>query len=492
MDRELVILTNELSEFVHSFNQYKGGKGSDREFWKSVADGSAVKIDRTTEETRFATKTSISVTGTIQPEVLKELIGTGDADGFWSRFLWVRLPLRRLPAPDDGPKIDLTTWLHSTYQRLEQVPAKSFRLSVEARATWRRWHEWIEDKRLGTEIPVERVLYPKYRDRAGRVALIAHCLEAASQDVEVSEEISNETLEAAIAFTTFCLNQTRLLYADMGLSSELTGHLLRTWQFIKEKGLSEITPSDLQRSKRVKVGPKDYAKTPQCRELLEQLTQLGYLTKSDNTFYVAERLSTVETVIENTSTPSKPDIPINRGQSVEKLKENTAGSQSVMATDVLKAAVASPSTISNSDSKAEDHSIIETSIENFSTSSKPDIPSNRGQSVENLKEVSPNTLATDIENGVEHPSTRLNPEVAANAPPPVETVNDSYRDIEELAIAAFELGDDTGISDFLDLLNGLDPPLKQEFWEALDTYNPTLKTRLRDACEHSGREVGQA
>ncbi|MEO0488796.1 MAG: DUF3987 domain-containing protein, partial [Cyanobacteria bacterium J06659_2] len=169
--------------------------------------------------------------------------------------------MRRLPASDDGPKIDLTTWLHSTYQRLEQVPAKSFRLSAEARATWRRWHEWIEDKRLSAEIPVERVLYPKYRDRAGRVALIAHCLEYASQGIEVPEEISNETLEAAISFTTFCLNQTRLLYADIGLSSELTGNLLRTWQFIEDKGLSEITPSDLQRWKRIKIGPKDYAKT---------------------------------------------------------------------------------------------------------------------------------------------------------------------------------------------------------------------------------------
>ncbi|MEO1351974.1 MAG: DUF3987 domain-containing protein [Cyanobacteria bacterium J06635_15] len=137
-DKGLAVAVDELSGFFHSFNQYKGGKGSDRDFWKSVADGSAVKIDRTTEETRFAAKTSISVTGTIQPEVLKDLMGAGDADGFWFRFLWVRLPLRRLPASDDGPKIDLTTWLHSTYQRLEQVPAKSFRLSAEARATWRR------------------------------------------------------------------------------------------------------------------------------------------------------------------------------------------------------------------------------------------------------------------------------------------------------------------------------------------------------------------
>lgn len=92
---------------------------------------------------------------------------------------------------------------------------------------------------------------------------------------------------------------------------------------------------------------------------------------------------------------------------------------------------------------------------------------------------------------IECPSAAQNPEFAANAPPSVETASDSYRDIEELAIAAFRLCDDAGVSDFLDLLDSLDPPVKQEFWEALDMHNPMLKARLRDACKRSGKEVWQ-
>ncbi|MEO1126237.1 MAG: DUF3987 domain-containing protein [Cyanobacteria bacterium J06639_16] len=364
----------------------------------------------------------MSVTGTIQPEVLKDLMGAGDADGFWSRFLWVRLPLRRLPAPDDGPKIDLTTWLHSTYQRLEQVPAKSFRLSTAARATWRRWHEWIEDKRLSAEIPVERVLYPKYRDRAGGVALIAHCLEYASQGIEVPEEISNETLEAAISFTTFCLNQTRLLYADIGLSSELTGNLLRTWQFIEDKGLSEITPSDLQRWKRIKIGPKDYAKTSQCRELLEQLTQLGYLAKLDNTFCVVEKLSTIETPIENISTPSNVYISSDRRQFVEKLKNSPPLPRQVSLCGV------------------EPLSRVGTSVEASSRFLEEDKPEISEQSV--------NTLKND------------------------------YREIEQFMATVLDSGETTAISDVLEMLKGLAANEQAGFWQWLTTHNQTLKAQL--------------
>jgi hypothetical protein len=230
-----VVAPDELSALFNSFDQYKGGKGSDRDFWKSAADGAAVKIDRAGSETRFVAQTSISVTGTIQPDALRSQMAGGDRDGFWSSFMWVRLPLRRLPAPGNAPKIDITSWLHSTYQRLEAMPAQQFRFTPDGQRMWDRWHEWIEDRRLETETPVERVLYPKYRDRAARVALIAHCLEYASQDKPVPAEIPASTLEAAIKFAQYCLNQTRLLYADIGMSDALTGDLLRAWEWAQQQ-----------------------------------------------------------------------------------------------------------------------------------------------------------------------------------------------------------------------------------------------------------------
>jgi hypothetical protein len=337
-DHGTVVAPDELSALFNSFDQYKGGKGSDRDFWKSAADGAAVKIDRASSETRFVAQTSISVTGTIQPEALRSQMAGGDRDGFWSRFMWVRLPLRRLPAPGNAPKIDITSWLYSTYQRLEAMPAQQFRFTPDGQRMWDRWHEWVEDRRLETETPVERVLYPKYRDRAARVALIAHCLEYASQNKPVPAEIPTSTLEAAIAFAQYCLNQTRLLYADIGMSDTLTGDLLRVWEWSQQqqaKGRAIVQPGDLQRSKRVKQG-NGYAKTPYCRELLGQLVELGYLTEIDGGFGIAERVETppspqeiekiepelkkVESVF-NSQNPLPDSVSADTPPKVEKLKD---------------------------------------------------------------------------------------------------------------------------------------------------------------------------
>ena len=339
IDKGLIIAPDELSGFFNSFNQYRGGKGSDRDFWKSAADGGAIKVDRASDGTRFTARTSLGITGTIQPGPLQASMKSGDADGFWSRFMWVRLPLRRLPAPNDAPKIDLENWLCNTYEQLGNVPQMIFRLSPEARKTWHDWHELTEDQRLRTETPVERVLYPKYRDRAGRVALISHCLEYVSQGKEVPTEIPHETLEAAISFAKFCLNQTRMLYADLGVSSVLTGHLLRTWQFIQDKALLEIKPSDLQRSKRIKTGPKEYAKTPYCRELLEQLARLGYLIETGNAFSVAKQVEVVESKVESISTPSTSCLEGDTGSksaNVERLKRADLIELEAMATSAME------------------------------------------------------------------------------------------------------------------------------------------------------------
>jgi hypothetical protein len=318
-NKGLAVIVDELSGFFNGFNQYKGGQGSDRDFWKSAADGGEIKIDRAGQQTRFAAKTALSVTGTIQPDILGRLMRGGDPDGFWSRFLWVRLPLRRLPPPDDGPKIDLTNWLYSIYQRLESLPAQSFSLSQEAKATWRWWHEFCEDKRLATDTPVERVLYPKYRDRAGRVALIAHCLEYVSRGEEPPKEISNRTLEAAIKFITYCLGQTRLLYSEIGVTSELTGDLLRIYEKVQGLGrpatLAEISKTNPFKAIKGKDGKRK--RNPKNRKdyllpLLQSLVEQGYLVKADNQYSLSVTPNEpkfdqqVEQKLSNCSTGSKP------------------------------------------------------------------------------------------------------------------------------------------------------------------------------------------
>ena len=61
-----------------------------------------------------------------------------------------------------------------------------------------------------------RAIYPKALERAGRVALVAHCVGSAFRNDCPGEVIKPEILEWAIAFIRWTLQQARMVYADCG------------------------------------------------------------------------------------------------------------------------------------------------------------------------------------------------------------------------------------------------------------------------------------
>ena len=93
--RGAVLVKDELSGFVLALNQYKGGKGADRQFWLTAWAGSAVKVNRSGDKDApplFVPAPFAAVAGALCPEVLPTLRGDtapGDApaDGFIDRFL---------------------------------------------------------------------------------------------------------------------------------------------------------------------------------------------------------------------------------------------------------------------------------------------------------------------------------------------------------------------------------------------------------------------
>lgn len=92
-----MIYQDEITAWVRSMNQYKGGRGSDKQFALSLWNGSGVKIDRKMEETIFTESSFVSVLGGIQPDMLDELVENGKDDGFVNRILFTipdRFPRR--------------------------------------------------------------------------------------------------------------------------------------------------------------------------------------------------------------------------------------------------------------------------------------------------------------------------------------------------------------------------------------------------------------
>ena len=99
--RGLLLARDELSAWVKSMNQYRQGKGADRQFYLSVWGGAPVKVDRvgTGAPTCITVPhPCLSVVGCIPPDVMPHLEDqSGQEDGFLPRllFAWPQLvPVR--------------------------------------------------------------------------------------------------------------------------------------------------------------------------------------------------------------------------------------------------------------------------------------------------------------------------------------------------------------------------------------------------------------
>ena len=90
--RGLLLMRDELSAWVKSMNQYRQGKGADRQFYLSVWGGAPVKVDRvgaTAPTSITVPHPCLSVVGCIPPDVVHDLDDQGGSDdGFLPRLLF--------------------------------------------------------------------------------------------------------------------------------------------------------------------------------------------------------------------------------------------------------------------------------------------------------------------------------------------------------------------------------------------------------------------
>ena len=176
--RGLGIFRDELAGWVKSMNQYKSGKGADREFYLSAWSGQACTIDRKNGTELSLQRPFVSVVGGLPPEVLPELAKhVTDGDGFLERVLFAS------PDPPVARWSDATvsSQVRDRYQQLftdlyaipySMVPV-DLELTSEAREFFVAWHD---DHSAGAEDPT---LSPflcghlaKLKGYCGRLALI--------------------------------------------------------------------------------------------------------------------------------------------------------------------------------------------------------------------------------------------------------------------------------------------------------------------------------
>jgi len=191
--RGIVIIRDELTAWVKSLNQYKGGKGSDRQFYLSAWSGAAVAVDRQGKEPMLIDHPFLAVVGCVPPDVLPELDGEGGKeDGFIHRVLFTYqepVPVRWTEAT---VALAVATAYDALFRRLYDLPAPDGQplilgLTPEAQRLFRDWHDDHCRETESETLPLGlRGFYAKLKGYGARLALIhALCTDPAASVVGV-------------------------------------------------------------------------------------------------------------------------------------------------------------------------------------------------------------------------------------------------------------------------------------------------------------------
>jgi Protein of unknown function (DUF3987) len=274
-DRGLLIMVDELAGFFRGFDQYRGGKGSkstDRPRYMSLYDGGMVITNRVKAGVTIANDPSVSIVGGIQPQVLTDMMRQDtDDDGFWPRFLAVRVNAFRIPLPSAVQPIDIDDTMQAMYTALEAQAPQTHYLSAEAIQRWDEWHAQCEDD-FERSTGAERMLYRKLREQAGRIALITHRINAAMRSDVPTVEISISTVEAAIGVARYCMAQALLIQAGLAEDTETEAEV--RYQRAHDRLKGKVVGWDTFKSDTRAAGDRKLGTKETCCKFMLRLVEL--------------------------------------------------------------------------------------------------------------------------------------------------------------------------------------------------------------------------
>ena len=186
-----VCILDELSAFINSQNQYKGGKGSDRESWISLHDAKPARSARASGAITID-GARISIFGGVQPSVWRKVFAESDrglytADGTIFRFLLtiegeVCIPMTGSSWGDESKKIwedvikRAAAWADEEFEQQKGNGANGiFLFEDAAREYFIRWRNRLFN--LKRQLPPKiKGFVPKIVGAGARFAGALHCI----------------------------------------------------------------------------------------------------------------------------------------------------------------------------------------------------------------------------------------------------------------------------------------------------------------------------
>lgn len=250
-EQGIICVRDELKGLFGSFNQFSGGKGSDRQDLLSLYDGDSISELRAEGLVSNAQRTPLSILGTIQPEVLQEILGNGnDDDGLSARFLycWQPLTASELPISDGQVNCDLNDVLYGLYSSLNALPVREYQLSKNGYQIFRAYNNYLGQKMITTANPGLQKAFAKGAGICARLAINLHVIdEILDSDRDTPMVVLDDaTVKKAINLTEFYLSQVKFLNKVLCQDDNLAPHFLKIIELSKRIGF--VNSRDVKRN----------------------------------------------------------------------------------------------------------------------------------------------------------------------------------------------------------------------------------------------------
>ncbi len=226
--RGLLLCRDELSGWFNSFNCYRGGRGSDISCWDEMYCGKMMIGDRKTgDKTIHVDHASVSITGTIQPRILRRVLTQEYFEaGLSARLLLAMPPPRRKRWTDSELSEDaelvydhiignLLTLKHRDesggHTSAVDIPftPDALKLFVE----FYDQHAIVQEQTADDDLAAA---FAKLEAVAARLAMIFHFIRWADDDLDDPDFVGTEDTTAAILITRWFIHETERVYTIFG------------------------------------------------------------------------------------------------------------------------------------------------------------------------------------------------------------------------------------------------------------------------------------
>lgn len=270
--RGVLFWRDELAGWARSFNQYKQGKGSDRQNWLSLWSGEPIVVNRRGRKSALPLDNPfVGVAGAIQPEILGELSDErGRQDGFIHRLLFTYPPHMPRKWTTSGLSVETSDAYVDAFARLwdhTQLPTPGtpvLTFTTEGREEWVDWITSHYEEQEAPTFPVHLLgPWSKMEGYAARLALIIHVLRYVCKET-TSPHVDQFSMASAADLITYFKSHARRVYDELHTTPE-DAQVASALTWIRKQPGRKATGRDVQRAGLKGVHTSDEAKALLCK-----------------------------------------------------------------------------------------------------------------------------------------------------------------------------------------------------------------------------------